>query len=183
VSGFGVLPTANTFAAKQVDVHGNESVLSNLWTVTTSGSGGFNGSFDSGIETGFATDLKLMTAASSFNYVQQRHGFAILNEPIAYDSNANPQTVLATLTQSAPTTWNGTDTWSEKIYAPGSSVGFSEIEKGYNTFLNQVPENVVDNYGGSIQVDWNVGNLTVTSITAYRELENFQNQDVDFTSA
>ena len=53
----------------------------------------------------------------------------------------------------------------------------------YNTFLNQVPENVVDNYGGSIQVDWNVGNLTVTSITAYRELENFQNQDVDFTSA
>lgn len=53
----------------------------------------------------------------------------------------------------------------------------------YNAFLNQVPENVVDNYGGSIQVDWNVGNLTVTSITAYRELENFQNQDVDFTSA
>ena len=53
----------------------------------------------------------------------------------------------------------------------------------YNTFLNQVPENVVDNYGGSIQVDWNVGKLTVTSITAYRELENLQNQDVDFTSA
>jgi outer membrane receptor protein involved in Fe transport len=53
----------------------------------------------------------------------------------------------------------------------------------YNSFLNQVPENVVDNYGGSLQADWNIGNLTVTSITAYRELENFQNQDVDFTSA
>ncbi|WP_086616821.1 TonB-dependent receptor [Erythrobacter tepidarius] len=53
----------------------------------------------------------------------------------------------------------------------------------YNTFLNQVPENVVENYGGSVQVDWNVGKLTVTSITAYRELKNFQNQDVDFTSA
>ncbi|MFN4020017.1 MAG: TonB-dependent receptor [Erythrobacter sp.] len=53
----------------------------------------------------------------------------------------------------------------------------------YNTFLNKVPENKVDNYGGSIQVDWNVGNLTLTSITAYRELENFQDQDVDFTSA
>jgi iron complex outermembrane receptor protein len=53
----------------------------------------------------------------------------------------------------------------------------------YNTFLNQVPENVVDNYGGSIQVDWNVGNLTVTSITAYRELENLQDQDVDFSGA
>ncbi|MFN9632451.1 MAG: TonB-dependent receptor [Erythrobacteraceae bacterium] len=53
----------------------------------------------------------------------------------------------------------------------------------YNTFLNQVPENVVDNDGGSLQAAWNIGNLTVTSITAYRELENFQNQDVDFTSA
>ncbi len=53
----------------------------------------------------------------------------------------------------------------------------------YNTFLNQVPENVVDNYGGSIQIDWSTGPLTFTSITAYRELENFQNQDVDFTSA
>jgi len=53
----------------------------------------------------------------------------------------------------------------------------------YDTFLNQVPENVVDNYGGSIQIDWSTGPLTFTSITAYRELENFQNQDVDFTSA
>ena len=53
----------------------------------------------------------------------------------------------------------------------------------YNSFLNQVPRNTVDNYGGSIQADWNVGNLTVTSITAYRELQNFLDQDVDFTSA
>lgn len=53
----------------------------------------------------------------------------------------------------------------------------------YNTFLSQVPRNTVDNYGGSIQADWNVGNLTVTSITAYRELKNFLDQDVDFTSA
>ncbi len=53
----------------------------------------------------------------------------------------------------------------------------------YNTFLSQVPRNTVDNYGGSIQADWNIGNLTVTSITAYRELQNFLDQDVDFTSA
>ncbi|MDZ4135859.1 MAG: TonB-dependent receptor, partial [Paracoccaceae bacterium] len=52
-----------------------------------------------------------------------------------------------------------------------------------NTFLNQVPINKVENYGGSVQVDWNIGNLTVTSISAYRELTNFQDQDVDFTSA
>lgn len=53
----------------------------------------------------------------------------------------------------------------------------------YNTFLSQVPRNEVENYGGSIQADWNIGNLTVTSITAYRELVNFLDQDVDFTSA
>lgn len=53
----------------------------------------------------------------------------------------------------------------------------------YNTFLSQVPRNTVDNYGGSIQADWNIGNLTMTSITAYRELKNFLDQDVDFTSA
>ncbi|MGY6552224.1 MAG: TonB-dependent receptor [Erythrobacter sp.] len=53
----------------------------------------------------------------------------------------------------------------------------------FNTFLNQVPRNKVDNYGGSIQADWNLGDLTLTSITAYRELKNFQDQDVDFSSA
>ena len=53
----------------------------------------------------------------------------------------------------------------------------------YNTFFSQVPRNTVDNYGGSIQADWNFGNLSLTSITAYRELKNFLDQDVDFTSA
>lgn len=53
----------------------------------------------------------------------------------------------------------------------------------YDTYLNKVPVNKVDNYGGSIQADWNVGKLTVTSITAYRKLKNFVDQDVDFTSA
>ncbi len=50
------------------------------------------------------------------------------------------------------------------------------------TFLNQAPVNEVDNYGGSINVDWSFGDLTFTSITSYRELENLVQQDVDFTS-
>ena len=53
----------------------------------------------------------------------------------------------------------------------------------YNTFLSQKPINKVDNYGGSAQIDWSTGPLTFTSITAYRELKNFLDQDVDFTSA
>jgi outer membrane receptor protein involved in Fe transport len=54
----------------------------------------------------------------------------------------------------------------------------------YETFLNQQPFNEVDNYGGSVQIDWSpTDTINITSITAYRELENFLNQDVDFTSA
>ncbi len=53
----------------------------------------------------------------------------------------------------------------------------------YDNFLNVIPVNKNKNYGFSGQVDWNLGNLTVTSITAYRELRNAFSQDVDFTSA
>jgi len=52
----------------------------------------------------------------------------------------------------------------------------------YESFLNQVPVNEVDNYGGSIQADYETGAFTFTSITAYRELENFFQSDIDYTS-
>lgn len=52
-----------------------------------------------------------------------------------------------------------------------------------DNFLNVVPVNTNENYGISGQLDWSFGNLTLTSITAYRELRNFFNQDIDFTSA
>lgn len=53
----------------------------------------------------------------------------------------------------------------------------------FDNFLNVVPFNENENYGVSGQVDWSFGNLTLTSITAYRELRNAFIQDVDFTSA
>lgn len=53
----------------------------------------------------------------------------------------------------------------------------------YDTYLNQIPVNEVENYGGSVQADLEFGALSLTSITAYRELKNFVDQDVDFTSA
>ncbi|AOL95380.1 TonB-dependent receptor [Porphyrobacter sp. LM 6] len=67
------------------------------------------------------------------------------------------------------------------IFAVGGALDTNFFS--YNTFLSQAPSNTVDNYGGSIQADWSTGPLTVTSITAYRELKNFLDQDVDFTSA
>ncbi|TCJ39445.1 TonB-dependent receptor [Parafrankia sp. BMG5.11] len=53
----------------------------------------------------------------------------------------------------------------------------------YDTYLNKEPINKVDNYGGSVQADYDLGAISLTSITAYRELKNFVDQDVDFTSA
>jgi outer membrane receptor protein involved in Fe transport len=53
----------------------------------------------------------------------------------------------------------------------------------FDNFLNIVPVNENENYGFSGQIDWTVGNFTLTSITAYRELRNAFIQDVDFTSA
>lgn len=50
-------------------------------------------------------------------------------------------------------------------------------------FLNFVPTNEVDNYGGSVQIDWDTGPISVTSITSYRELKNFFLSDIDYTSA
>ena len=52
-----------------------------------------------------------------------------------------------------------------------------------DNFLNAIPVNQNENYGFSGQADWSFGDITVTSITAYRELTNFFSQDVDFTSA
>jgi len=50
--------------------------------------------------------------------------------------------------------------------------------------LNIVPQNEVDNYGGSIQMDYETDiGLSFTSITAYRELDNFFRSDIDYTAA
>lgn len=49
---------------------------------------------------------------------------------------------------------------------------------------NNIPStNDIENYGVSLQGDWNIGALTLTSISAYREVRSTTNQDSDFTSA
>jgi outer membrane receptor protein involved in Fe transport len=53
----------------------------------------------------------------------------------------------------------------------------------YDSFLNSVPRNTVENFGGSLHIDWSTGPISVTSITSYRELENFFRSDIDYTSA
>jgi outer membrane receptor protein involved in Fe transport len=53
----------------------------------------------------------------------------------------------------------------------------------YKNYYDFDPSNEIDTRGASLQVDWDLGGMTLTSISAYRELEQYQNSDVDFTSA
>lgn len=50
----------------------------------------------------------------------------------------------------------------------------------YNNFLST---NEIENYGGSAQIDYDLGMLALTSITAYRKVQADTNQDSDFTGA
>ena len=59
---------------------------------------------------------------------------------------------------------------------------FSTDRFSYDAYLNQVPINKVDNYGGSIQVDYEAGALSFTSISSYRELKNEFISDIDYSS-
>jgi outer membrane receptor protein involved in Fe transport len=53
----------------------------------------------------------------------------------------------------------------------------------YEVAYNFGSENKIDNGGLSLQGDFDIGNMTLTSITAYRESDLEQNADSDFTSA
>jgi iron complex outermembrane recepter protein len=53
----------------------------------------------------------------------------------------------------------------------------------YNVYTNLPSSNKIDNYGGSAQIDYELGNISLTSITAYRGVDSFSNQDSDFTAA
>lgn len=53
----------------------------------------------------------------------------------------------------------------------------------YNVYTNVPSVNRINNYGGSVQMDYDIGNISLTSITAYRGVDSFSNQDSDFTAA
>lgn len=53
----------------------------------------------------------------------------------------------------------------------------------YGEFTNFPSENLIKNYGASLQGDFEFGAFTLTSISAYRESHSNSNADSDFTSA
>ena len=52
----------------------------------------------------------------------------------------------------------------------------------YVTYSNYPSANNIKNYGWSLQGDYTMGNLGLTSITSYRKVDSLTNQDSDFTS-
>lgn len=58
-----------------------------------------------------------------------------------------------------------------------------EAPFSFNTFLNVLPTNEIDNYGVSLQTDYTSGALSFTNITSYRGVDRDLLQDVDFSSA
>lgn len=65
----------------------------------------------------------------------------------------------------------------------GGRVNDAATPFGDVTYSNFPSSNQIENYGISGQFDYEVGPLTLTSITAYRESHALTNQDSDFTSA
>jgi outer membrane receptor protein involved in Fe transport len=53
----------------------------------------------------------------------------------------------------------------------------------YDVYNNFLSSNEIENYGGSAQIDYDLGNLALTSISAYRQVRALTNQDSDFTGA
>ncbi len=54
----------------------------------------------------------------------------------------------------------------------------------YQGYYDFTPVNEVENSGASVQFDYDINDsVTLTSITAFRTLDRFENGDVDFTSA
>lgn len=59
----------------------------------------------------------------------------------------------------------------------------AEAPFAYENFYDFDPRNEIDTRGASLHLDWELDGMVFSSITSYRELDQFQDSDVDFTSA
>lgn len=69
------------------------------------------------------------------------------------------------------------------IRAVGGNVNAPEDRFADIAYSNFAPVNRIENYGASVQVDYEVSGITLTSITALRRTDNYNRYDPDFTSA
>ncbi|RZK02556.1 MAG: TonB-dependent receptor [Novosphingobium sp.] len=69
------------------------------------------------------------------------------------------------------------------IRAVGGNVNAPADRFSNEVYNNIIPVNKIENYGFSGQIDYEVGPMTLTSITSYRNTDSFSDYDADFTSA
>lgn len=69
------------------------------------------------------------------------------------------------------------------VNALAGGQGVSDAPFEFSVRNNFPSSNDIENYGVSGQIDYQLGDLSLTSITAYREVRINTNQDSDFTSA
>ena len=106
-SNAGVGAGSNTFSARQVDVVGNTSVLSNLWTVTSNSSTNLvaNGDFAAGAGTGFTTTLGFL------------NGNPTTGQTTSLYNNADPTAYVTVTSVATPTTTPATNSYSYGSWA------------------------------------------------------------------
>ena len=69
------------------------------------------------------------------------------------------------------------------VLALGGTPTLFEVDGDQEIGANYEPFEDVEDRGISLEVNWNVGDITVTSITSFRDYEVARGQDIDFGSA
>jgi hypothetical protein len=122
---------SNTFSAKQVDVVGNESVLSNTWVVTASATNALsNGDFSAGNSGFTTTNVSATTAIDHYSTVNQYQVTTNVPAPVA---------TLAT-TRALVTTSNSNLKWT---------TSYNSTTDYYNVYLND-PNKYAGNPNGKM---------------------------------
>ena len=68
------------------------------------------------------------------------------------------------------------------IAALGGQFADADAPFARKSFQNKDAENTVEDYGFSLHIDNDFGDMAFTSITAYRSTDSYQNTDVDFST-
>jgi hypothetical protein len=163
VSGLKITIAANSFAAKQVDVNGNESPLSNLWTVNTTANGITNGNFSSDL-VGFTTDVNLVdqtnpAAYEKMDFIRGSNRYSVIDLlpnrggmvagalPGSAGWNTTQYPNPGVTTQSATKTW-AAGTWNENVYV-GSDANYVE-SSAWGTFYSMASGKILGGSGDGL---------------------------------
>jgi len=151
---------ASNFSARQIDTQGNQSAMSNLWTVTSSGNVFTNGDFTAG-NTGFTSTL---TYGTNANWDGSTNNYAVYSVPVTG--------AATTLTSNNNAYANGT--WGKQYIAgwanPDSKISGNSIVANIYTVGTQTvwdtTATVVQGQTYTFKFDYLTGGYNTTSTTS-----------------